>query len=141
MPLKLIRTLNLVIMQHFEVDRLRNHIFSLHETQAKPISGCAHPYITSCQHSGPNYICLIVQHIRPSSCLCSLCSGCIEGNVRLQGSSVSTEGRVEICRSNLWGTVCESSWDAIDAAVVCIQLGLPSSGKGPLNNRTYVHAL
>lgn len=53
--------------------------------------------------------------------------GCIHGNVRLQGN-VSTEGRVEVCVDNIWGTICETDWNTIASAVVCIQLGLPSSG-------------
>lgn len=60
-----------------------------------------------------------------------MCIGCIHGSVRLQGT-VSTEGRVEICKNNQWGTVCENNWDSTDAKVVCIQLGLPSSSKGQL---------
>lgn len=55
--------------------------------------------------------------------------GCIQGNVRLQDGS-STSGRVEICLDNQWGDVCnDSSWSALDARVVCIELGLPSSSK------------
>lgn len=54
--------------------------------------------------------------------------GCNQGAIRLQGGT-TTSGRVEICNNNVWGTVCDDSWSAIDARVVCIQLGLQSSSE------------
>ena len=59
------------------------------------------------------------------------CTGvleCIPGAIRLQGSD-ATQGRVEICNNNIWGTVCNNSWNDVDARVVCRQLGLPTSCK------------
>ena len=55
-------------------------------------------------------------------------STCSQGAVRLQGGSDATQGRVEICNNNVWGTVCDNSWDSTDARVVCVQLGMPSLG-------------
>ena len=57
-----------------------------------------------------------------------MCRGCMEA-IRLQGGVSITEGRVEICNNNVWGTVCDDAWDDIDARVACRQLGFPSSGK------------
>ena len=55
--------------------------------------------------------------------------GCnITGSVRLQGGSNSSEGRVEICLNNEWGTICDQMWDETDAAVVCRQLKLAHNG-------------
>ena len=54
---------------------------------------------------------------------------CQDGYIRLRGGQNSTEGRVEICFNNQWGTVCDDFWDDNDATVVCTQLGLPSEGK------------
>jgi hypothetical protein len=62
----------------------------------------------------------------PSLTFIFIAASCVEGSVRIQGGS-STQGRVEICHSNHWGTVCDSSWDDIDARIVCVQLGQPSS--------------
>ena len=55
--------------------------------------------------------------------------GCYEGDVRLVDGATGLEGRLEICRNNVWGTVCHNRWDHNDARVVCQQLGLSAVGK------------
>ena len=61
-------------------------------------------------------------------------SGCMDGDVRLMNGTEPVsreigEGRVEICRGNDYGSVCDDRWDILDARVVCRQLGHPSDGE------------
>ena len=35
---------------------------------------------------------------------------------------------MEVCQSNVWGTVCDVGWDVNDATVVCRQLGFSVNG-------------
>ena len=59
-----------------------------------------------------------------SSYACFDTAGCQTGQIRLAGfGSNSSQGRVEVCMNNQWGTVCDDFWDATDAGVACRQLG------------------
>ncbi len=55
-------------------------------------------------------------------------SVCNYGDVRLVNGDNQYEGRVEVCISNGWQTVCDNGWDSNDARVICNQLGFAYSG-------------
>ncbi len=54
---------------------------------------------------------------------------CIQGDIRLVGGADFRQGRVEVCNSNAWGTVCDDFFGADEATVACRQLGLNGDGR------------
>ena len=62
---------------------------------------------------------------------------CTDGEVRLVGNSNSLSGRVEVCYDRVWGMVCSSSWNSIDASVICRQLGHATAGNNIVKTETH----
>jgi len=43
--------------------------------------------------------------------------------VRLSGSGLPHEGRLEVYYNGTWGTVCDDGFDNVDATVACRSIG------------------
>ena len=72
---------------------------------------------------------------------CSYCNSLLQWRIRLVGGSSAREGRVEVCVSNRWGTVCDDSWSSTDARVVCRQMGFSTSGTKLIDNNNYLYQM
>ena len=80
-----------------------------------------------CKLTNHIYVYIIFICINAITCQYAACS---DGDIRLVNGRLATEGRVEICRNNTYGTICDDQWDVLDARVACTQLGF--SGQGTL---------
>ena len=53
----------------------------------------------------------------------------MDGSIRLAKGSEYNQGRLEVCYTGQWGTVCEKEFDTVDASVACSQLGFQTNGR------------
>ncbi|XP_041475670.1 deleted in malignant brain tumors 1 protein-like [Lytechinus variegatus] len=99
-----------------------------------------HDNLADCYHRGIGVS--NCQHEEDSGAICF--TGGISGftfyhhihkpfTVRLRNGSKASEGRVEIRYDGSWGTICGSSWDLIDARVVCRMLGFDGASEAPVS--------
>ena len=71
----------------------------------------------------------VSQYIFISNVLvCAYLAKCENGDIRLSGGTSVSNGRVEVCVNEGWGTICSDYWDNNDASVVCSQLGYSPYG-------------
>ena len=64
-------------------------------------------------------------HNEDAGVRCVTTRECADGDIRLVNNPTGRNysGRVEVCRDEAWGTVCDDAWDSTDASVACRQLG------------------
>ena len=59
---------------------------------------------------------------------------CSDGDIRVVGESEEDvkdgrlRGRVEVCLRGRYGTICDETFNGVDASVICRQLGLSPYG-------------
>ncbi|XP_072019358.1 scavenger receptor cysteine-rich domain-containing protein DMBT1-like isoform X2 [Amphiura filiformis] len=89
--------------------------------------------LDQCIHNGLGVYASTCEHSRDAGVICT------DGptQYRIVGGSNSTEGRVELLVSNIWGTVCHTGWNQNDAKVLCQQLGLPYASPAALTSTVF----
>ena len=58
---------------------------------------------------------------------------CDDGDLRLLGGESESEGLLEVCFSQRWGTINEDGWTSSDTQVACRQLGFEGNKRHYLN--------
>ena len=83
-------------------------------------------HLDNCSRSDLPFYC---NHYQDAGVQCN--DPCINGSVRLVDGSNPNEGRVEVCKSGVWGTVCNGfgGFGTAEARVICRHLNLPYAGK------------
>ena len=62
------------------------------------------------------------------ACILYKTADCEEEEVRLQDGTDRSNGRVEVCHSGIWSSLCSDKWNLSDASVLCKQLEFESEG-------------
>ena len=62
-------------------------------------------------------------------CMFLFAAVCVENEIRLVGGAKDSQGRVEICKSEAWNTICDIQWTSQEGTVLCKQLGYSGFSK------------
>ena len=60
--------------------------------------------------------------------ICFLAAKCVDGDLRLVGGDTDSEGVLQVCFNQKWGTVNGDGWTEADTQVTCRQLGVNNTG-------------
>ena len=69
---------------------------------------------------------MYIVHVHVDTCMTIfiiITDQCTNGDIRLVNGSRPTEGRIEVCFGEVWGTIADALLDKTSALVVCRQLG------------------
>ena len=64
-------------------------------------------------------------------------ASCDDGDLRLFGSESESEGQLQVCFSQRWGTINGDGWTSTDTQVACKQLGFEGILKNEGENITW----
>lgn len=94
--------------------------FECSATEQGNILDCSHNSSPDCSHA------------QDAGVLCRPVD-CTNGELRLVNGGTQLEGNVEVCRNGSWGSICDSRWSNVQAAVVCRQLQYSLIGRSITN--------
>ena len=68
---------------------------------------------------------------------------CFDGDIRFAAGTGNgvTSGRLEVCVNEVWGTVCDDFWTAVDSNVACGQLGFSRFSTSAVCDESYIVSL
>lgn len=108
--------------------------FKTHDCRAFEVAGVECQLSKVCeieQFRCPDEMCVKARHVCDGEKHCkdgSDESNCGNHTVQLMDGSTPWEGRVQVTRGGLTGTICDDQWDDHDATVVCRSLGMSYGG-------------
>lgn len=125
-----------IALKDVHCDASGNKLLECYSDPLLAVTGCSHAEDAGVQceglfHCPPRMFIFRKNAFDELSHLVSL-APCGTGEARLVGGIVPYEGRAEICIDNEWGSICDVSWDEVDASVVCASLDYLSDGESVL---------